>query len=223
MLRLSDEFRNGLGSAAEIFHQAITPNAVSYLLGRGLSREAIAEYKLGTVTGEVSGYSDYEGMVSIPYLTLRGGVCAIKARQPHDCTDACEHSKYLQPAGESRLFNPIALEKADRLGVAGLCEGEFDSMILTSMCGIPTVGIPGTDTWHKHSEWPRIFRGYRRVLYFRDNDPVDPKTGAKAGNVLAKRILRDIESAEVIDLGYKDPTLAYLAIGAAGIRQIAKV
>lgn len=223
MLRLSDEFRNSLGIAAETFHQGITSGAVSYLHGRGISTEAIIEHKLGTVNREVSGYDDYTGMISIPYLTTRGGVVAIKARVDHDCTPDHDCKRYLQAAGEGRLYNTPALDKADHLGYVGICEGELDAIILSSMCGIPTVGIPGVDHWAKHQEWPLIFRGYRRVLMFRDNDEPDPKTHRRPGHELAKRITKDIDTAEVVILPEKDATIAYMSIGRKAIREIARV
>jgi hypothetical protein len=224
LLRLSDEFRNGLGSATEAFHQAITPEAVSYLRGRGIPTEAIIEYKLGTVVaGDVSGYDDYDGMISIPYLTSRGGVCAIKVRQDHDCPPEHDHAKYLQAAGEARLYNTTALDWADRLGYVGICEGELDALIATYCCKIPTVGIPGVDTWPKRPEWALMFRGYKRVLIFKDNDPINPQTGKRPGSVLARRIAHDIDTAEIIEVPAKDLTLAYVSYGAAAIRDAAKV
>jgi hypothetical protein len=186
-----------------------------------VTTDMVVEYKLGMVTDSVSGYADYAGMISIPYLTLRGGVCAIKVRQPHNCEPSCKHSRYLQAAGESRLYNTLALERADHAGYVGICEGEFDAMILTSLCGIPSVGIPGVDTWHKHPEWSLMFRGYKRVLIFRDNDEPDANTGRRPGLELAKRLAKDIDTAEIITLACKDATDTYLQHGPAEVRRAA--
>lgn len=215
MLRLSDEFRNSLGSAAETFHQNISYDAVTYLHGRGISTDAIVDFKLGTVTSQVSGYADYEGMISIPYLTTRGGTCAIKVRQDHDCGPDCGHQKYLQAAGTGRIYNTPAMDVADPLGYVGICEGELDAIILSHACGIPTVGVPGIDHWSHHPEWPLMFRGYRRVLVFRDND--------EAGLRLATQIRKALDTAEIVVLPAKDATLSYLSVGRDEIRRIAKV
>lgn len=213
-LRLSDELRASLGLAAQAFHERITPETTDYLATRGIDYTYTGKYLLGTVDGTVPGYAEYDGMVSIPYLTPRGGVCAIKFRRPHECTDLCEHAKYLS-AHETRMYNTAALDRADQLGYAGIAEGEFDAGILSHYCGIPTVGIPGVETWSRHPEWACLFRGYRRVLMFTDND--------EPGREFGKRVAREIDTAEIIRLPGKDPNKTYLEHGPEEIRMIAGV
>jgi len=215
-LRLSDEFRRSLDQAAEAFHLGITTETEEYLISRGFTCEVISEYCLGTVTGGFPGYSDYAGMLSIPYWTPRGGFCAMKLRRAHDCDDSCEHARFLMPAGhETRLYNTRAFDKADQLGFVGIAEGESDTWTLDHLVGIPTVGIPGVKTWDQHPEWALLFRGYRRVLVFRDDD--DP------GHELAKRIAREIDTAEIVALAAKDATKTFQEYGREEIRMAAGV
>jgi DNA primase len=187
----------------------------AYLHGRGLDNKAIARYRLGVVDGSVADHSDYTGMVSIPYLTRLGPVNGLKFRQPHDCTETCGHQKYLTPY-PTRLYNTLAFDRADKLGYIAVTEGEFDAEILDCYCDIPAVGIPGIETWKKHPEWRELFRGYDRVLMFRDND--DP------GRELARAITKDLDNAHTITLsGGNDVTDAYRASGAEAIRKEANV
>jgi hypothetical protein len=188
MMRMPDEVRAAYGEAAWKFHQGISRETADYLRSRGLETAQILKYQLGTVTSEVTGYGDYEGMVSVPYISPRGGIVNLKFRQPHTCLETCDHPKYLS-AGDTRLFNTVVLDQADRMGVVGLVEGEFNAIILTEFCGIPSVGIPGAKTWQAHKEWPLIFRGYPRVLMFRDPDD--------EGRELAKAIGRSVDSRTV--------------------------
>lgn len=215
-LRLSDEFRESLTAAAEAFAERISSETVDYLAGRGIEHSAITKYGLGTVDESVPGYADYAGMLCIPYWTPRGGVCALKFRRPHDCTDLCGHSsKYITPLHETRIYNPGAMDRADELGYCGIAEGEFDALVLTHYCRIPSVGIPGVETWGRHPEWPSLFRGYRRVLMFTDDD--------EPGREFGKRVAREIDTAEVIRLPAKDANKTYLEYGPEQIRMVAGV
>jgi DNA primase len=213
-LRLSDEFRSSLTQAAITFHDRITPDTVDYLASRGLDHGAVSQYQLGTADESVPGYADYAGMLCIPYLSPRGGVCALKFRRPHDCTEDCLHSKYISPH-ETRLYNTIALDRADELSYAGIAEGEVDAITLTYRCGIPSVGVPGVETWTRHPEWASLFRGYRRVLMFADDD--------EPGRDFAKRVAREIDTAEIVRLPGKDANASYLEYGREEIRMAAGV
>jgi DNA primase len=157
-------------------------------------------------------------MISIPYLTRLGGVVAMKFRQPYELGPDDSSPKYLAPVGQStRIFNGLAFDQADRLGFIGITEGEFDSMILEHHCGIPSVGIPGVETWKAHPEWRELFRGYDRVFMFQDAD--------EPGAVLASAIRNDVEQCHVISLAAngKDVNAAYQAAGADWIRKVAGI
>ena len=196
------------------YQKAMGPDVRSYLNGRGISNEAIASYRLGQVDGSVDDHASYVGMISLPYITKLGGVVALKFRQPHDCNQLCEHSKYLTPY-PTRIYNPVAFDAADRLGLIGITEGEIDALTLDGLCGIPAVGIPGVETWTKHSEWKELFRGYTKVIVFRDDD--------EPGERLAAAILRDIDTAQVVRFPMKDANATYVALGANEVRRLAGV
>ena len=210
MTRLSDELRASLESAAKTYQAALPGDsqAQSYLLGRGIDGIAQGAFRLGVVDGSIPEHESFAGWICIPYLTRLGGVVQLKFRR----LDGGE-PKYMSTGGAPRLYNTMALEQADQLGYVALCEGEFDAIILTGLCGIPAVGIPGVDTWGSRPEWREIFTGFSRVLVFPDQD--------EPGQKLATRILRDLDTAHVVSLPAKDVNQAYLECGADKIRELA--
>lgn len=198
--------------AANRYHNALHLDlqARNYLLGRGITSAEESVYRLGVVDGSIPEHASFTGWISIPYLTRLGGVVQLKFRRP----DGGE-PKYMGPAGPPRLYNTLALDKAERLGYVAVCEGELDAIILDGLCGIPAVGIPGVDTWGSRPEWREIFTGFSKVLIFADQD--------KPGQKLASRILRELDTASLVSLPAKDCNEAYLSVGADGIRRAAGV
>jgi DNA primase len=209
--RLSDSFRSGLDMLAREYQAALSPAARSYLAGRGLDEGAIERYRIGEVTRD-SEHWQYAGMICVPYLTKRGGVVSLKFRHAHECSQACSHPKYISPY-PTRLYNTLAMDRADELGYIATTEGEFNAEILDYRCGVPAVGIPGGDTWQKHPEWIALFSGYRRVTHFTDNDD--------AGRKLASRISHDIRDAHTVTLeSGKDVNEAYVSDPKAAVAEI---
>jgi DNA primase len=209
---LSEELRESLGTAAADYQLALaaSPQVLSYLSGRGISQAVIERFQLGVVDGSFADHLIYKGRISIPYRTKLGGVAGMKFRVAHDCGDWCTHQKYITPY-PTRIYNPLAFEASDQMGgLIGISEGEFDAMIATFECGIPTVAIPGTDTWVKHPEWRALFDG-RHVLVLKDQD--------EAGEKLANRITHDLEGATVVDLPAKDVNETFLRHGPDAIRK----
>ena len=214
MSRLSDEFRRSLDSTAGTYQKALGRSGRSYLNDRGITDQVIASYRLGQVDGSNDDHSMYTGMICLPYITKLGGVVALKFRQQHDCNQECSHSKYLTPY-PTRIYNPLAFGRADRQGLIGITEGEIDAITLDGLCGIPAVGIPGVETWTKHREWAELFRGYSKVIIFRDDD--------EPGERLAAAITSDIDTAHVVRFPFKDANATYVALGANEVRRIAGV
>jgi DNA primase len=210
---LSAELRASLGIAAGMYHAALMePDlpAQSYLLGRGISLSVADAWHLGVVDGTIPEHAGYQGWISIPYLTRLGGVVQLKFRR----LDGGE-PKYMGSGGSPRLYNTLALDRAEQLGYVAICEGEFDAIILDALCGIPAVGVPGVDTWGSRPEWREIFTGFSRVLVFPDQD--EKGQGMK----LASRILRELDTASLVSLPAKDVNEAYLQFGADKIREAA--
>lgn len=210
-----------MDSLASQYQAAMSPGVRSYLHGRGIDDAAIARYRVGEVSAD-SEHGSYAGMICFPYLTKLGGVVSLKFRQSHDCTEACDyirdgktkrHSKYIGPY-DTRLYNTLAMDRADELGFIGICEGEIDALTLDYHCGIPAVGIPGVEVWKKHPEWKELFRGYRDVYVFEDTDE------SGKGHELAVRVVRDIQGAHLVTLtSGKDANEAFLAKGIDEIKR----
>ena len=216
-MRYSPEFLASVEAMAASYHAALTPDtqAFGYLADRGIDQGAIDRYRLGVVTAEHDEHSKFEGMISIPYITKLAGPVSLKFRVAHACTEFCGHSKYIGPY-ETRLYNTIAMEDADRLGYVGLLEGEVNALTLDHLCGIPAVGIPGAEAWKAHPEWKELFKGYGKVLCFPDND--------EAGERLAAGIGRDIDTLKIVRFPQgSDANKAFTEIGASEIRRIAGV
>jgi 5S rRNA maturation endonuclease (ribonuclease M5) len=172
-----------------------------------MDNPVIDAYRLGLVDGGIAEHAAFAGWISIPYLTRLGGVVQLKFRRLSG-----DGPKYMGSGGQSRLYNTMALDKADRLGYVALCEGELDAIVLDGLCGIPAVGIPGVDTWGSRPEWREIFQGYSRVLVFADPD--------EPGQKLAGRITRELDTAQLVALP-GDVNETFLSHGAEKIREAA--
>lgn len=225
MPRLSSEFRSSLEAMTTEYQSALSEAGRSYLLGRGIGPEAVERYRIGQVNERFAEHADYAGMLSIPYLT-RAGVVSLKFRRAHECGPDCQHAKYISPY-ETRMFNTLAMDKADRLGVLGVAEGELDALILDCYCDIPAVGIPGVDTWKKNPAWRELLRGYETVLVFKDNDPEQKRmvngieVTMRPGDELAKNIRREVDAAQIVRLPSKDVSDTFTEFGAEGVRKAA--
>lgn len=186
---LNEKQRASLTDAAERYSNNLTPQARSYLEGRGLTEEAISTYLLGSVVEPVAGHELATGLLSIPYRTP-AGVVGLKFRRIDDGTP-----KYLWPTGQKvGLFNVMDLHKPS--DTIAICEGEIDTIVLSGVVGIPAVGVAGVSQW---KPWfPKLFESYSRILIFADNDVKED--GRNPGQELAKRIKEDLGNAEIIHL-----------------------
>jgi hypothetical protein len=213
--RPSSELLRSLEAMTTAYQLALGDAGRSYLGGRGLTPEAVAYYRLGKVDRSHPEHEKYAGWISIPYIT-RAGVVSLKFRNLRPNAEFKYITEY-----PTRLYNTLALDRADKTGVLAITEGEFDCEILDFECGIPAVGIPGVDTYHAHPEWRELFRAYDRVLIFKDNDPPNKVTGKRPGDELAKALKRDIDTAREVRLPGDDVTKTYLEYGPDEIRRIA--
>lgn len=160
--------------------------AVSYLEERGLGEEVSVTYRLGYVKDPEPTHAAYEGMLCIPYYTPVGGVKALKFRRINDAPGP----RYLAPTGQrSRLYNVLDLMQVSSFIV--LCEGELDTVTVSGVCSVPSVGIAGVSHWKRHMA--RALDGYDEVIILTDNDEKDD--GSNPGQDLAKRIMQDIPDA----------------------------
>lgn len=191
-LKLSSSVKKTLQEATEAYSLNLAM-LESTLTARGISGAAASSFRLGVVTEPVvPEHQRFLGMMSIPYLTPAGTV-AMKFRciaHPGKCEG---HEKYNAPAGQTtRLYNVAALHSPGE--VVAVCEGEMDAVVMTTVVGIPAVGVPGASAWKEH--WSRCFADYDRVLIVADNDLKDD--GKNPGLRHAERVVEKTPGAELV-------------------------
>jgi DNA primase len=186
---LNTEQRQLLTDVATRYSTSLTPQALSYLEGRGISKQIADTYLLGSVIDPSAGHEHASGMLSIPYRTP-AGVVGIKFRRLGDGTP-----KYIWPTGQKiGLFNVLDLHcNSDTIAI---CEGEIDTIILSGVVRIPSVGVAGVSQWK--AWFPKLFEPYTRIFIFADNDLKED--GRNPGQELAKRIKEDLPSATIVGL-----------------------
>ena len=186
---LNEKQRTLLTDAANRYSESLSEQAKDYLKDRGLTEDVIQEFLLGSVVDPIAGHELATGMISIPYRTP-AGVVGMKFRRIDDGTP-----KYLWPTGQKvGLFNVVDLHATSN--TIAICEGEIDTIVLSGVVGIPSVGVAGVSQW---KPWfPKLFESYERVLIFADNDIKED--GRNPGQELAKRIKEDLDKAEIVHL-----------------------
>lgn len=186
--------REFLTRAAEMYEQSLPGSPVEeYLAGRGIDLSAASTSRLGYVKPDVAapGHDMYKGMLAIPYWTVHGGVVAMKFR----VIDDRPGSRYLWPPGQqSHLYNVTSVVSGKPYMV--ICEGELDTVVASSVCGLNSIGIAGVSHWKPHH--PRVLRGFRDIFVVTDND--DKEDGSNPGQELAKRIITDLPHARNVTL-----------------------
>ena len=176
--------------AAQRYAQNLSDEAVRYLEGRGISREVAEQFSLGTITDPHIGHEMHEGWLSIPYLTALGHCVGFKFRRLDD-----GKPKYGSPLGQkSHLYNvsDIMIDS----GRIVVCEGELDAIILSGVCDIPAVGVPGVTAWKPH--FARLFTGYDTVYIVGDNDVKED--GSNPGAEFARRVAGELINGQIVQL-----------------------
>lgn len=181
-MRLSASQKEFLIRAAQQYEKGVD-KASSYLEERGLSLEDANQFRLGVVVEPLPSHEQFLNRLSIPYLT-RSGVVDIRFRS----LDASE-PKYMGMSGvETTLFNVEAFFKAKNY--ICICEGEIDTMTMTTKTQHPAVGAPGAASWKSH--YTRILEDFDTVLILADGD--------EAGLEFGKRIQRSIPNGRIIQM-----------------------
>lgn len=202
MLVPSDSLRAYLEKSSKTYHDQLDKDASEYLAGRGIDQDTAERFRLGLVADPVPGHEQYRGCLAIPYLTPSGSVTSIRFRILHG-----NGAKYLTVAGDMpRIYNTAALE----LGSRNICvtEGEFDCQIAT-VCGLPTVGLPGVDSWNPI--WARLLSQYDAVYTLSDDDD--------AGQSLPMKLGKDLNNIRNVPMTGGDVTTYYLEHGAEELRK----
>lgn len=180
---------------AERFANALRAEDRAWLRKRGLFDSTIRKYRLGYVDS-----GRYRNSVAIPYLNPDGSVRTIRFRylSPHKY-------KYDGFKGHNIHLYNVAHTTSPYIW---LCEGEFDSLILTQM-GLPAVGIPGSNGFKP--DWKYLFINAERINLVFDSDEAGERGANRIASILGDVVLGDLRitrlpsGLDVTDMYLKDP------------------
>jgi len=181
-VRLTDAARTLLEETTARYVAGLNQVA-GYLAARGLTEVAARSFRLGYVNGDHPGDSDYANRLAIPYVTP-AGVVDIRYRSLTG-----DGPKYLsRPGAKTKMFNVRDLTIDSP--VLYVCEGEIDTITASTMCGLPTVGVPGANNWQPH--FRLLMQDYRRVIVMCDGD--------EAGRQFGKTVCKEVETAVAVTM-----------------------
>jgi len=149
-------------------HEALPDHIRTYLHARGLTDALIAHYKLG--------WGQFYGMnwITIPIKNQDGDFTFFKLRL--DPNKPKETDKYrFYPAGSTATLFGWDMLKGN--GEIVICEGEFDSMLLSSI-GIPAItSTAGAGTFKE--EWIAHLKNLKKIHICFDKDDAGEKGAEK--------------------------------------------
>jgi DNA primase len=181
-LKHSKLLKESLGRAVNHYAQNIGM-AEEYLLGRGIDLAVARTVHLGLVVEPLTGHEQFAGRLSIPYLTPTG-VVDIRFRS----IDGSEPKYMGMPGTETRLYNVRALHEAQKY--IAVCEGEIDAITLHYQCGIPSIGVPGANSWKRH--YTRLLQDFEQVFVFADGD--------QPGSDFGKKVAREVQGSVIVNM-----------------------
>ena len=177
--------------AANRYADLVDESTLKYLKDRGISEEVAALYSLGTVTEPMNGHELHVGWLSIPYITAMGMCVGFKFRRLDD-----GKPKYGQPTGATtHMYNVSDITKRSARIV--VCEGEFDTVLVSGVLNLPAVGVPGVANWKPH--YPRLLNGYDTVYVAGDNDIPKEPDGDNPGQLFSKRVASEVMNATIVN------------------------
>jgi len=190
-----------LGKAAEKYAGSIHL-AEDYLRQRGIPLEVARLARLGVVAEPEVGHEQYQGRLSIPYVT-KSGVVDLRFRSLNPAVEP----KYMGLTGaDTKMYNVLDVERAGDF--IGVCEGELDTLTMSACVGIPCVGVPGANSWKKH--YTRLLADFERVFVFADGD--------QPGREFASSLARELPVTVVQFPDGEDVNSFYTSNGAEAIR-----
>jgi DNA primase len=197
--------------AANHYSQHLDERTLEYLDGRGISEDIAREFKLGTITDPIAGHEIHAGWLSIPYITAMDMVVGFKFRRLDD-----GKPKYGSPLGQKAHLYNVKDTMIDS-GFIVVCEGELDTVVLSGVCGIPAVGVPGVAAWKPH--YARLMTGFDTVYIIGDNDVKED--GSNPGAEFAKRVANELTNGQIVQLPPgMDVNELYLAQGPEAIEHL---
>ena len=176
--------------------------AEDYLLSRGITIEVARLARLGVVAEPETGHEQFQGRLTIPYIT-KTGVVDLRFRSLNPAVEP----KYMGMTGmDTKMYNVLDIDRAgDWIGV---CEGELDALTLSRCIGVPCVGVPGSNSWKKH--YTRLLADFDRVFVFADGD--------QPGKEFATGLSRELPVTIVSMPDGEDVNSVYVKYGAEFIR-----
>ena len=190
-----------LGKATEKYSASIHL-AEDYLRSRGIPIEIARLARLGVVAEPEVGHEQYQGRLSIPYVT-KTGVVDLRFRSLNPAVEP----KYMGLTGaDTKMYNVLDVERAGDF--IGVCEGELDTLTMSACVGIPCVGVPGANSWKKH--YTRLLADFERVFVFADGD--------QPGKEFASSLARELPVTVVGFPDGEDVNSFYIEHGAEAIR-----
>lgn len=208
---LYNEQQRLLLQAVTSYSAALDEPTAKYLEGRGISKQVAQAFSLGTVVNPSHGHEQFAGWLSIPYITALGLCAAVKFRRLDD-----GKPKYGQPLGQkTHIFNVV--DTTVDSGFIAICEGELDAVVLSGICDIPAVGIPGVAAWKPH--FVKLFAGFDTVYVIGDNDVKED--GTNPGAEFSKRVAQEVQNSQIVQLPPgMDINEFYLAQGPESVREL---
>lgn len=201
-MRQKESQKELLGLAAKKYTASIY-QAEDYLRSRGITMEAARLARLGVVEEPEIGHETFQGRLSIPYIT-KTGVVDIRFRSLNPAVEP----KYMGMTGaDTKMFNVLDIEKAENY--IGICEGELDTITMSSLVGIPCIGVPGANSWKKH--YTRLLADFERVFVFADGD--------QPGKEFANSLARELPVTVIQMPDGEDVNSSYVKHGANYIRE----
>ncbi len=165
------KFKKPAQDQAEKYHQALLkdPDAQDYIKGRGINRESIQRFKIGTCQG------DGIKWISIPHYQA-GSLANIKFRSMPPTDKAFKRVKDCQ----SILFNVDVLKNQKEVFIT---EGELDAITLIQ-AGVENVVSGTTGAGSFDPEWLDQLKHLEKIYLVYDPD----EQGQKGARSLAKRL-----------------------------------
>ena len=184
---LSKDRQKDLDIAVSGYEEGLrySPEAVSYLLSRGFTREAVERFRLGVVAEPTVEHQRFRNMLAIPYLDKTGMPLTVRFRCLEDHSHReHRHGKYNSITGDpGRMFNIRAVHDAD--DVIHLTEGELDCVVLSQL-GYYAVAMPGATSFKARHR--RMLAGFSRIYVWGDPDEAGGEFVTKVMNALRQAI-----------------------------------
>jgi DNA primase len=176
--------------AAVQYNKDLSEEAVAFLADRGISKEIADKFLLGYIKQPAATHENYQGWLSIPYITVLGHCVGFKFRRLDD-----GKPKYGAPLGQKgHLYNVSDIIVTSEY--IAVCEGELDTIICSAVLGIPAVGVPGVAAWKPH--FTKMFIGYGKIYIVGDNDIKED--GSNPGAEFSRRVAQEVMNSSIVSL-----------------------